>query len=48
MAPQQRVAQLVRQRDAALLNAAGDSTKVYEIAAGVEEFAAELVKIAGA
>jgi len=43
---EQRVAQLVRDRDAALLAAADDSMKVYAIAAGVEAFAAELVRTA--
>lgn len=47
MSAEQRVAQLVRGRDAALLAAADDSARVYEIAAGVESFAAELVKAAG-
>jgi hypothetical protein len=46
MSAEQRVAQMVRNRDAALLAAAGDSMKVYEIAAGVEAFAAEVVATA--
>lgn len=46
MSAEQRVARMVRDRDAALLAAAGDSMKVYEIAAGVESFAAEVVATA--
>ena len=43
---EQKIARLVRERDAELLAAADDSTKVYQIASRVEEFAAELVKAA--
>lgn len=42
-----KVVQMIRERDAHLLEASGDSMKVYEIAAGVESFAAEIVKLAG-
>lgn len=45
---EQKVVRLIRQRDAELLEAAGDSSKVYDIASRVEEFAAEVVKLSGA
>jgi len=46
MSAAQKVAQMIRQRDADLLEAAGDASRVYQIAAHVEEFAAEVVKVA--
>lgn len=43
---EEKIARLVRQRDAELLNAASDPIRVYQIASRVEEFAAELLKAA--
>ncbi len=46
LTPERRIARLVRERDAELLQAANDPSKVYQIAAGVDEFAASIVKVA--
>ena len=46
LTPERRIARLVRERDAELLQAANDPSKVYQIAAGVEEFAATILKVA--
>lgn len=43
----QRVAQMIRERDAELFAAAGDLNKIYDIAAHVEAFAAEVVEASG-
>jgi hypothetical protein len=43
----QRVAQMIRERDAELLAAAGDLNRIYDIAAHVEAFAAEVVEASG-
>lgn len=42
---EQKVARMIRQRDAELLKGADDPSKVYDIASRVEEFAAELVSL---
>ena len=46
LAAEEKIARLIRQRDAELLNAASDPMQVYQIASRVEEFAAELLKAA--
>lgn len=43
LSAERRIAQLIRERDAKLLDAAGDAMKVYHIASKIDEFAADLV-----
>lgn len=43
LSAERRIAQLIRERDEKLLQAAGDAMKVYHIASKIDEFAAELV-----
>lgn len=43
LSAERRIAQLIRERDEKLLQAAGDAMKVYHIASKIDEFAAALV-----
>jgi len=47
LSAERRIAQLIRERDEKLLQAAGDAMKVYHIASKIDEFAAALVTEAG-
>ena len=46
LSAQERISRLVRERDVAIMDAASDPRKAYEVASRVGEFAAELLKVA--
>jgi len=46
LSAQEKVARLIRHRDAEVMEAASDPRRAYEVAAGVEEFAGELLEVA--
>lgn len=46
LSAQERISRLVRERDVAIMDAASDPRKAYEVASRVSEFTAELLKVA--